>query len=252
MQGRQRIGPGSRVALLGATSSIARATAAQLASRGAELVLAGRDLEELDYTARDLTLRYGVGARTMAFEALDFAAHEDFVGALEAEGVDGVVVVYGLMPDLREARQDPLRMREVIDVNFTSVVSLFERLAAAFEARQSGFLCAIGSVAGDRGREGNYLYGSTKAALATYLDGLRVRLAKSGVSVVGVRPGFVDTSLTWGVPGVRGAASPDRVARDVVRGIERNRRVVYTPALWRLIMLGVRAIPDSLFRRMSL
>ena len=247
-----RIRPGSRVALLGATSSIARAMAAQLAARGVELILAGRDLGELESTARDLTLRYGGVARVMAFEALDFGSHEDFVAALEAEGIDGVVAVYGLMPDPLAARLEPVGIREMIDVNFASVVSLFERLASGFEARQSGFLCAIGSVAGDRGRASNYLYGSTKAALATYLDGLRVRLAKYGVSVVGVRPGFVDTPLTWGLPGVRGAASPERVARDVIRGIERNQRVVYTPALWRLIMFGVRAIPDPLFRRMSL
>lgn len=239
--------------MLGATSSIARAAAAQFAARGAELVLAGRDLEELEATARDLTVRYGVTASAVAFDALAFESHEKFVTRLDEDGrLAGVLSVYGVMPEPELVREDPAELRSLTDVNYTSVVSLFEAFAQRFEARGRGFLCAVGSVAGDRGRENNYLYGATKAALATYLDGLRVRMAKSGVSVVGVKPGFVDTSLTWGRPGVRGAAAPERVARDIVRGIERDRRVVYTPALWRLIMLVVRGIPDVLFRRLSI
>ena len=248
-----RIRRGSRIAVLGASSSIARATAAQLAARGADLVLAGRDIEDIDSTARDVALRYGVSARAVRFDALDFDSHAKFVARLdEDERLAGVIATYGLMPDPGPLREDPERLRELIDVNTARLVGLFDACARRFEARRGGFLCAGGSVAGDRGREGNYLYGSTKAALATYLDGLRVRLAKSGVSVVGVKPGFVDTSLTWGRTGVRGAAAPERVARDVVRGIERDRRVVYTPAIWRLIMLVVRALPDRLFRRLSL
>jgi short-subunit dehydrogenase len=246
---RRRIGPGKRIVVLGATSTIARAIATRLAAQGASVILAGRDLGEINLNARDLRVRFGVNAESIAFEATDFVSHAKFAMALdEGDGIDGAIVAYGTMPPLGA---DFAAAREAIDVNYASVVSLFEELALRFEARRRGFLCAIGSVAGDRGRERNYLYGSTKAALATYLDGLRVRTAKSGVSVIGVKPGFVDTSLTWGLPGVRGAASPDHVARDIVRGIERNQRVVYTPSLWRWIMLGVRAVPDPLFRRMS-
>jgi decaprenylphospho-beta-D-erythro-pentofuranosid-2-ulose 2-reductase len=246
---RVPMGAGKRVVILGAASTIARALATRLASQGASLLLAGRDLDEIDLTARDLRVRFGVEADSIAFDATDFAAHAKFVMAVDdGDGIDGAIAAYGTMPPLGADRSTA---REAIDVNYASVVSLFEALALRFEARGAGFLCAIGSVAGDRGRERNYLYGSTKAALATYLDGLRVRTAKRGVSVIGVKPGFVDTALTWGLPGVRGAASPDRVARDIVRGLERNQRVVYTPSLWRWIMLGVRAVPDPLFRRMS-
>lgn len=244
------------MAVLGATSSIGRATSAELAARGIRLVLAGRDLVDLECSAKDLAIRYGVDTQAMRFDALDFEGHDAIVEALESawgdEGLDGVVAVYGDMPDPLEARSDFDLARQTIDVNYTSVVSLFERLASRFEQRGRGFLCAVGSVAGDRGRASNYLYGSSKAALATFLDGLRVRLAKAGVSVVTVKPGFVDTPLTWGKPGVRGAASPERVARDIVRGIARGSRVVYTPGVWRPIMLAIRGIPDVVFRRMSL
>ena len=137
-------------------------------------------------------------------------------------------------------------------MNYASVVSLFERLAPGFEARGTGFLCAVSSVAGDRGRQSNYLYGSTKAALTTFMDGLRVRLSKSGVCVTTVKPGFVDTPLTFGRPGIFLPGSPEGVARDIVRGIRRNRRTVYTPKMWALILFVIRNLPDFLFRRLSL
>ena len=244
--------------MLGATSSIGRAIARAFAARGAALLLAGRDLGELESSAKDLSIRYGVDALALRFDALDFESHDALVRALERAGapggaaLEGVVVVYGDMPEQAAVQRDFDLARQAIDVNYASVVSLFERLAVRFEERGHGFLCALGSVAGDRGRQGNYLYGSTKAGLATYLDGLRVRLAKAGVRVVTVKPGFVDTPLTYGRPGIRGAASPERVARDVLRGIDRNRRVVYTPGVWRLIMLVVRSLPDALFRRMTI
>ncbi len=244
------------MAVLGATSPIGRAIARQLAARGARLILAGRDLVELECNAKDLAVRYGADACALRFDALDFEAHDALVEALEAgmpgDGLYGVIAVYGDQPDSALAQRDFDVARQAIDVNYASVVSLFEPLAARLEARGRGFLCAIGSVAGDRGRQSNYLYGSTKAALATYLDGLRHRLARSGVGVVTVKPGFVDTRLTWGKPGVRGAASPDLVARDVVRGIVRNQRIVYTPKVWRWIMLAIRACPDAVFRRLRL
>src|SRR5262245_32495555 len=142
--------------------------------------------------------------------------------------------------------------RRMIDVNYTSAVSLLNLAADYFEARKAGFICAISSVAGDRGRQSNYLYGSTKAALNTYLEGLRVRLAKVGVPVTTVKPGFVDTKMTRGMKGMFLVASPARVARDICRAIRRGRAVVYTPWFWWGIMTIIRSIPDFLFRRMKI
>jgi len=115
-----------------------------------------------------------------------------------------------------------------------------------------GFICAVSSVAGDRGRQSNYLYGSTKAALSTYLQGLRNRLARSGVRVVTVKPGFVDTAMTFGRPGMFLVASPQRVGRDVFRAVRRGRCEVYTPWFWRGIMAAIKAIPEPVFKRMKL
>lgn len=247
-----------RIAVLGAGSSIGRAVALELAREGARVVLGGRDVEELERIAKDVALRAGGDVRVVRFDALEFERHAEFLASAERAFVgeepalDGVVVVYGEMAEQADAQADFALSRRMIDVNYASVVSVFEREAPALEARGRGFLCAVGSVAGDRGRQSNYLYGSTKAALATYLDGLRVRMAKSGVAVTNVKPGFVDTPMTWGRPGVFLAARPAKVARDIVRGIRRNRRVVYTPGFWRAIMAVVRAVPDVIFRRLSL
>jgi decaprenylphospho-beta-D-erythro-pentofuranosid-2-ulose 2-reductase len=247
-----------RIAILGATSSIGRSLANEFASQGARILLAGRDLEHLEATAKDISIRHGAACRAMRFDALAFDTHEAFTHALErafpgeAPGLDGVVVVYGDMAEQDEAQASFEVAKRMIDVNYASVVSVFERLAPGFEERGTGFLCAVSSVAGDRGRQSNYLYGSTKAALTTFLDGLRIRMAKAGVGVTTVKPGFVDTPLTFGRPGIFLPGTPDGVARDITRAIRRGRRTVYTPAMWRGIMLIIRNIPDFVFRRMSL
>ena len=247
-----------RIAILGATSSIGRALANEFVAQGARVVIAGRDLEHLEATAKDVALRLGGECRALRFDALDFAGHDGFLRQLqsafpgETPGLDGIVVVYGDMAEQVDAQSDFAISRRMIDVNYASVVSLFERLAPDFEARGSGFLCAVSSVAGDRGRQSNYLYGSTKAALTTFMDGLRVRLSKSGVRVTTVKPGFVDTPLTYGRPGIFLPGSPAGVARDIVRGIRRNQRTVYTSRMWALILFVIRNLPDFIFRRLSL
>ncbi|MFP8872964.1 MAG: SDR family NAD(P)-dependent oxidoreductase, partial [Myxococcota bacterium] len=150
------------------------------------------------------------------------------------------------------AKTDALAARRMIETNYLASVSVLEACAAEFESRGRGWICAVSSVAGDRGRPSNYLYGSSKAGLSAYLQGLRARLARANVGVLDVKPGFVDTSLTWGRAGLFLVASPDRVARDAWRGIRRNRAVVYTPWFWRPIMMVIRAIPDAVFKRMRL
>lgn len=243
------------VVVVGATSGMGRALARRLANEGHGLILAGRDMEALSALATDLEVRCESKVEVRGFEALDFESHAAFFAdCIEYFGgqLHGLVLCHGQMPEQADAERDFALARRMIEVNYLSHVSLLNLAALHFEAREAGFIAVLSSVAGDRGRQSNYLYGSSKAALSAVVSGLRVRLAKRGVPVVDVRPGFVDTQLTWGRPGLFLVASPDTVARDVMRGIRRNRAVVYTPFFWAGIMAIIRAIPDFVFRRLSL
>lgn len=241
--------------ILGATSGIGRAIAHQLASEGYDLVLAGRDEAGLLADAQDLGIRFGVRARPCRFEALDFDSHRSWMescAAPAAGGIAGLVLCYGVMEEEEDAARDPRRARHMIDVNFTSPVSILDRAAEYFSIRREGWICVVTSVAGDRGRASNHHYGSSKAGLSAYLSGLRVRMARVNVSVTDVRPGMIDTKLTYGRPGLVLVADPRRVARDVTRAIRAGRAVVYTPRIWQLIMLVIRSIPERVFRKLSL
>lgn len=240
------------ILILGATSGIARAVAEQLAVEKNDLILTGRNLEELDKTAADLHVRYGIKTQVQKFDALDFDSHPAFFNAcVQAAGGDlhGVVLCHGYMVSQAEAQKNFAEARRMIDVNYTSAVSLLNLAASYLEERKTGFLCAISSVAGDRGRQSNFIYGSTKAALNTYLEGLFNRLFKSGVAVINIKPGFVDTRMTRGLPGLFLVAKPDRVGRDICRAIRWRKRVAYTPWFWWFIMTIVCNIPSFLFKR---
>jgi decaprenylphospho-beta-D-erythro-pentofuranosid-2-ulose 2-reductase len=250
-------GPRRTVLILGATSAIARAVAAELAREGAALILVGRDLEELERSAADLRLRHGVEAAAERFDALDFDSHEGFFQSclrrVDADpGEFGVVLCHGYLPDQRQAASDPSVARRTIVTNYTSAGAIRNLAADYLEQRRGGFICGLSSVAGDRGRQSNYLYASSKAALSTYLQGLRNRLSRAGVRVITVKPGFVDTKMTFGLSGMFLVATPERVAKDVCRAIRRGRSVVYTPWFWRPIMLVIRTIPEFIFKRMKL
>ena len=246
---------GGAVLILGATSSIARAVAHEFARAGHPMILAGRDAADLERDAADLRLRYGVGARVLPFDATDFASHPAFVRDCvggDAGALEGVVLCHGYMAEQDEAARDFELARRMIDVNYASAVSVLNPLADHFAARGRGFVCAVSSVAGDRGRQSNYLYGSTKAALGTYLQGLRNRLSRSGVRVVTIKPGFVDTAVTFGRPGLFLVAPPRKVGADVFRAVRRGRNEVYTPWFWRGIMGVIKSIPEPVFKRMKL
>ena len=243
------------VLILGAGSGIGRAIAHRWAQASGAVLLAGRDSADSEKSAADLRLRYSSRAQAIRFDALDFDSHRQFFAKCAAcfeDGLDGVFLCYGDLTPQETAARDFGSARRMIDTNFTSAVSLLNLAADYFEARKSGFICALSSVAGDRGRQSNYLYGSTKAALTAYLQGLRQRLFKSGVAVTTVKPGFVDTAMTWGLPGMFLVASPDHVADDVLRAVRKGKGEIYTPWFWRFIMRIIKSIPDRIFRKLKL
>jgi short-subunit dehydrogenase len=242
------------VVVVGAASAIAEALARRLAARGAAFVLAGRDSERLDAIADDLRVRGASLARAAHLDVGELGTHAAFVDEARAAlgRIDVLVIAHGTLPDQRACQASVERTIAEINVNFTGTVSLLTLFANAMEAQRSGTICVITSVAGDRGRASNYLYGAAKGGVTRFLQGLRHRLAAVGVAVVDVKPGFVDTPMTRDFP--KGAlwASPARVARDIERAVDRGTAEVYTPWFWRGIMLVVRSLPNALFHRTSL
>ena len=243
------------ILILGATSAIASALAREFAAHKFDLVLGGRDQEELSALASDLSLRYGVRAGILPFDALDTQTHAASLRSLLSEAGDtlaGAVVCIGYLGDQVKGQSDWEEGRLILETNFTGCVSALNILANYFEPRRAGFICAISSVAGDRGRQSNYLYGAAKAGLSTYLQGLRNRLFHAHVKVITIKPGFVDTHMTYGRPGLFLLASPERVARGIFRAIVKGKSVVYLPWFWRCIMLVVQSIPEAVFKRMRM
>ncbi|HUE13485.1 MAG TPA: SDR family oxidoreductase [Planctomycetaceae bacterium] len=245
------------VLVLGATSGIAKELCAVLARRECRLVLAARNLAEAQAMAADLEVRYRAKVAVQPFDALDFEGHAaTFAQCLEhCDGhLDGVILCYGYLPKQDLSQNDFDEARRAIDINFTSAVSILNVAANYFERQRRGYIAAISSVGGDRGRQSNYAYGSAKAGLTAYLQGLRNRLHFAGVHVLTIKPGFVDTPMIQGV--IRSdsplVAKPERVARDIDRAIRRRQSVLYTPWFWRPLMAVIRAIPEPLMKRLRL
>lgn len=243
------------VLILGATSAIARAVAAEFASHKFYLILAGRDREELEALAADAGLRYGASVQTQVFDILDFESLPRTLGScLSAAGeeLEGVILAVGYQGDQGAAQSDPCQARRILDTNFTGCVLALNVVAEHFERRRKGFICALSSVAGDRGRQSNYLYGAAKGGFSTYLQGLRNRLSAAGVQVITVKPGFVDTRMTFGHPHLFLVATPESVARGIYKAVVQKKDVVYLPWFWRFIMLVLRLIPERVFKRLRL
>jgi len=247
--------PRGKVLILGATSAIARAVAAEFARRGYDLLLAGRDSEELDSLAADLAVRHGVKAEGQVFDALALDTHGPFVEACREASQDslaGAVLCFGYLGDQSVAQEDMSEARRIFDTNLLGAVSILSLLANHFERKRHGFLCALSSVAGDRGRQSNYVYGAAKAGLTVFLQGLRNRLFPSGVRVITIKPGFVDTQMTYGRPKLFLVASPESVGERIVETILQGKDQAYLPRFWRPVMLAIRLIPERLFKRMRL
>lgn len=241
------------IVIVGATSAIARAIARDLARTGGRLALVGRDQDECERIASDLRTRYGAHASAVRtdLEHLDASSLVERCAVALDGAVDALVCCQGFMAEQEEAQANPLLVRRTMAVNLTSVIELCEAFAPRLRT-PGGSICVVSSVAGDRGRPSNHIYGASKAGVNAYLEGLGARLHPAGVRVLTVKPGFTDTAMTWGQDGMFLVASPERVAASVVKAMAKGRSTIYTPFFWRWIMLVIRCIPGPIFRRLGL
>ncbi|WP_118182395.1 SDR family oxidoreductase [Paraburkholderia phosphatilytica] len=243
------------ILIVGATSAIAHACARQWAQQGARFFLVARNSERLQQIADDLAARGAPLAATFRLDIDDLAQHATMLERCAAElgAPDIVLVAPGTLPDQAACQADATVAVREFATNAVSVIALLTPIANLLEAQKQGVLAVISSVAGDRGRPSNYLYGSAKAALSAFCEGLRARLFKAGVHLVTIKPGFVATPMTAGLP-LPGplVATADKVASDIVKAVEKRKDVLYTPWFWSLIMLIIRSVPQFLFKRASL
>lgn len=241
-----------RILIVGATSAIAEATARRYAARGATFFLVARDATRLDAIAADLRVR---GARAATGHPLDVTALDRHAAMLDAAWsalgeVDLVLVAHGTLPDQAACDASVEASLREFATNGTATLALCAAIAPRLKAPAT--LAVISSVAGDRGRASNYLYGSAKAAVSTYLSGLRQRLTPTGINVLTIKPGFVDTPMTAAFRKGLLWAKPDAIARGIERAVERRRGVAYLPFFWWGIMTVIKHIPEFVFRKVKL
>ena len=240
--------------VLGASSAIARAFAREAAARGDRVLLAGRDQEDMARTACDLEVRHGIETHVLLFDAIAYDSHDAFMArvAERRQGPLNVFLAFAAMAEQAELAGDAAGELAIAEATYLGPVSILSRLADVLEADGAGRLVVLGSVAGDRGRPKNYTYGAAKAGLHAYVQGLRARLWRKGVTVTTIKPGFVDTAMTWGLEGLFLVASPEACARASMRHALAGAEVRYVPWFWRGIMSIIRAIPEPIFKRLNI
>ena len=240
--------------IVGATSAIAAEAGKRFAASGARLFLTGRDPAKLAAVADDFRVRGAAHVGTAVLDVTDVARHEALVeeAARALEGVDAVLVAHGTLPDQRRCQESVADTLRALEVNFTATAALLTVIANRLERQRHGCLAVITSVAGDRGRGSNYVYGAAKGGLHVFLQGLRNRLHPAGVAVIEIKPGFVDTPMTAHLKKNPLFASPRRVGRAVHAAIVRRRESVYVPWFWRPIATGLKLLPERIFKRLKL
>jgi len=240
------------IAILGATSSLGQSIAREaLAADTREITLLARDKSKMQIVVDDLTNRGGL-VEAQVGNFTNISQHDAIVKSIA--NCTTVYVVYGTLPDQEACEQSWAETDVALATNFTSVISLLTRIANVFEKRGHGTIVVVSSVAGERGRKSNYVYGAAKGGLSIFCDGLRNRLYASGVHVLCVKPGFIDTAMTAHIekkPAVLWVG-PDKVAKDIINAAKQKKNTLYTPWFWRYIMLIITSIPEVIFKRLSL
>ncbi|VAW41143.1 Oxidoreductase, short-chain dehydrogenase/reductase family [hydrothermal vent metagenome] len=242
----------SKVLFIGANSDIAKATARIYASYGYDLILAARDVGQLKQFATDLQIRYNCQVEVIQLDILVYDSHAAIYQSIKQQ-VTGVVVAAGYLGDQQLAEGDFTQSNLIINSNFTGIVSLLNIIANDFEQKKAGFIVAISSVAGERGRKKNYIYGAAKAGLTAYLSGLRNRLQGKNIGVLTVNPGFVATKMTKHLElPAKLTAQPQQIAQAIYIAQQKGQDMLYYPKKWKLIMLIIKLIPERLFKRLDL
>jgi NAD(P)-dependent dehydrogenase (short-subunit alcohol dehydrogenase family) len=244
-----------KAALLGGTKGIGRALGRLLAEKGHDVCLLGRDVDDLERSAEDLRIR-SAGGRSVSAAQCDLLRSETFGPALDEaaaklEGLDCVIVTAAAFAPQEALESDRALARQLLLTNFTNTVLFCEEARERLLLRGGGILCVLSSVSGDRARKPVILYGASKAGLSAYLEGLDHKFRSRGLKTIAVKPGFVKTGMTAGLPPPPFAGEPEGVAKDILAAIERGTPVVYTPATWRWVMLVMRNLPRFVMRRIE-
>jgi decaprenylphospho-beta-D-erythro-pentofuranosid-2-ulose 2-reductase len=241
-----------KILIIGATSAIAHETAKFFARDGAELFLAGRTVEKLEDVSNDLKVRGAKRTETFPLDLSDLERHQEMIQtAIETlGGLDMVLIAHGTLSDQQLCQQSVTKTIEELTINFMSVISLLTILANYFEQQKRGCIAVVSSVAGDRGRRSNYVYGTAKGGVSIFLQGLRSRLSTSGFTVTTANPGLVDTPMTASLKKGLLFAQPARVGKGIYEAMMKGKEVVYLPWFWRPIMAVVRSLPEPVFKKL--
>jgi short-subunit dehydrogenase len=240
-----------KVLIVGANGDIAKECARIFARNRFDLILANRDIIRLEEFKQDIEIRYNKKVDLVELDLLELDKIDKFYNSLDE--IDGVIIASGVMYEQSEAFNESNKSLQTININYTGIILLLNLIAQEFEKNQNGFIIGISSVAGDRGRKANFIYGSSKAGFSTYLSGLRNYLYKKNVQVITVKPGFVDTKMTTNLDlPPKLTAKPKEVAQDIFNAYKNKKDIVYTKSIWRFIMLIIKHIPEFVFKRLNL
>lgn len=244
----------NKILIIGATSAIAEATARLWAEQGNRLYLLARNEERLQTLTKDLKIRGAESAQYALLDVNDYVQHVAILNeaVTSLNGLDIVLIAHGTLGDQKVCESDFAATSMELNTNFISVISLLTHLANHFEVQKHGTIAVISSVAGDRGRQSNYVYGTAKGAVSIFLQGLRNRLHRYGVQVLTIKPGFVDTPMTQGFTKGPLWATPELIAGCILGAIRKRKNVVYAPWFWLGIMLFFRLIPEQVFKKLKL